>query len=97
MRVTVFSYRWRVVCLFSDAFRVQDIAMILHVGCTFLKQLIKLYRETSNINYSAESTAGSKTRHLDGTFILCTLLISFDRSGKLTNVVSNEAKRAGKI
>ena len=45
-RVTVFSYRWRVVYLFSEEFRVQDIATILHAGCTFLKKLIKLYRET---------------------------------------------------
>ena len=42
LRVTVFSYRWRVVYLFSEGFRVQDIATILHVGCTFLKKLIKL-------------------------------------------------------
>ena len=35
LRVTVFSYRWRVVYLFSEGFRVQDIATILHVGCTF--------------------------------------------------------------
>ena len=51
LRVTVFSYRWRVVRL------VQDIATILHVGCTFLKRLIKLYRETSVVNYPAERAA----------------------------------------
>ena len=44
LRVAVFSYRWRVVYLFSEGFRVQDIATILHVGCTFLKKLIKMYR-----------------------------------------------------
>ena len=38
-------------------FRVQDIATILHVGCTCLKKLIKLYRETSNVNYPAERAA----------------------------------------
>ena len=38
-------------------FRVQDIASILHVGCTFLKKLIKLYTETSNVNYPAERAA----------------------------------------
>ena len=54
LRVTVFSYRWRVVYLFSEGFyRVQAIATILHVGCTFLKKLIKLYRETSTVNYPA--------------------------------------------
>ena len=44
LRVTVFSYRyrWRVVYLFSEGFRVQDIATILHVGCTFLEKLINL-------------------------------------------------------
>ena len=36
---------------------VQDIATILHVGCTFLKMLIKLYRETSTVNYPAERAA----------------------------------------
>ena len=51
LRVTVFSYRGRVVYSFSEGFRVQDIATILHVGCTFLKMLIKLYRETSTVNY----------------------------------------------
>ena len=35
-------------------FRVQYIATIPHVGCTFLKKLIKLHRETSNVNYLAE-------------------------------------------
>ena len=49
LRVTVFSYRGRVVYSFSEGFRVQDIATILHVGCTFLKMLIKLYRETSTV------------------------------------------------
>ena len=43
--------------LFSEGFRVQDIATILHVGCTFLKKLIKLYRETSTVNCPAESSA----------------------------------------
>ena len=38
-------------------FGVQDIATILHVGCTFLKKVIKLYRETSNVNYPAERAA----------------------------------------
>ena len=42
LRVTVFSYRWRVVYLFSEGFRVQNIATILHVGCAFLKKLMKL-------------------------------------------------------
>ena len=51
---TVFSYRWRVVYLFLEGFRVQDIATILRVGCTFLKNVIKLYRETSTVNYPAE-------------------------------------------
>ena len=55
--LTVFCYRWCVVCLFSEGFRVQDIATILHVGCTFLKKLIKLYRETSTVNYPAERAA----------------------------------------
>ena len=32
--------------IFERILRVQDIATILHVGCTFLKKLIKLYRET---------------------------------------------------
>ena len=36
---------------------VQDIATILHVGCTFLIVLIKLYRETSTVNYPAERAA----------------------------------------
>ena len=57
LRVTVFSYRWRVVYLFSEGFRVQDIATILHVGCTFLKMIIKLYRETLTVNYPAERAA----------------------------------------
>ena len=58
LRVTVFSYRWRVIYLFSEGFyRVQDITTILHVGCTFLKKLIKLYRETSTVNYPAERAA----------------------------------------
>ena len=56
-KLTVFSYHWQVVYLFSEVFIVQDIAMILHVGCTFLKKLIKLYRETSNVNYPAECAA----------------------------------------
>ena len=56
-RDQVFSYRWCVVYLFSEGFRVQDIATILHVGCTFLKKLIKLYRETSTVNYPAERAA----------------------------------------
>ena len=43
--------------IFSEGFRVQDIATILHVGCTFLKKLIKLYRETSTVNYPAEHAA----------------------------------------
>ena len=51
------KYRWRVVYLFLEGFRVQDIATILHVGCTFLKMLIKLYRETSTVNYPAERAA----------------------------------------
>ena len=38
-------------------FRVQDIAVILHVGCTFLKKLIKFHRETSNVNYPSERAA----------------------------------------
>ena len=42
LRVTVFSYHWRVVYLFSEGFRVQDNATILHVGCAFLKKLMKL-------------------------------------------------------
>ena len=42
LRVTVFSYRWRVVYLFSEGFRVQDNATILHVRCAFLKKLMKL-------------------------------------------------------
>ena len=53
-RVTVFSYRWCVVYLFSEGFRVRDIATVLYVGCTFLKRLIKLGRETSTVNYPAE-------------------------------------------
>ena len=57
LRVTVFSYRWRAVYLFSEGFRVQNIATILHFGCTFLKKLIKLYRETSTVNYPAERVA----------------------------------------
>ena len=36
---------------------MQDIVTILHVGCTFLKKLIKLYRETSTVNYPAERAA----------------------------------------
>ena len=56
-RVTVFSYRRRVVYLFSEGFRVQDIATILHARCTFFKKLIKLYRETSTVNYPAERAA----------------------------------------
>ena len=48
----LFSYRWRVVYLFSEG--VQDIATILHVGCTFLKMIIKLYRENSTVNYPTE-------------------------------------------
>ena len=59
-RDQVFSYRWRVVYLFSEGFRVQDIATILHVGCTYLKKLIKLYRETSTVNYPAERAAALK-------------------------------------
>ena len=51
------------------------------------KKLIKLYRETSTVNYPAERGRRSKTGHLDGMFILCTLLISFERSGKLTNKI----------
>ena len=35
---------------------MQDIATILHVGCTFIK-LIKFYRETSTVNYPAERAA----------------------------------------
>ena len=87
--LTVFSYRWGVVYLFSEEFRVHDIATILHVGCTFfkLKKLIKLYRETSTVNYPANARRRSKTRHLDGMYILCTLLISFEISGKLTNKI----------
>ena len=49
--------RWRVVYLFSEGFRVQDIVTILHVGCTFFKKLIKLYGETSTVNYPAECVA----------------------------------------
>ena len=30
------------VYLFSEGFRVQDFATILHVGCAFLKKLMKL-------------------------------------------------------
>ena len=41
----------------KDLEYVQDIATILHVGCTFLKKLIKLYRETSTVNYPAERAA----------------------------------------
>ena len=55
--VTVFSYRWCVVYLFSEGFRVRDIATVLYVGCTFLKRLIKLGRETSTVNYPAEHAA----------------------------------------
>ena len=51
------EYRWRVVYLFLEGFRVQDIATILHVGCAFLKMLIKLYRETSTVSYPAERAA----------------------------------------
>ena len=87
MRVTVFSYRWRVVYLFSEGSGVQDIATILHVGCTFLKKLTKLYRETSTVNYPAERGRRSESGHLDGMFILYTLLISGERSGKLTNKI----------
>ena len=57
LRPTVFSYRWLVVYLFLEGFRVQDIATILHVRCTFVKKLIKLYRETSTVNYAAERAA----------------------------------------
>ena len=58
LRVTVFSYRWRVVYfIFSEGFRVQDIATIIHVGCMFFKKLIKLFRETSTVNYPAERAA----------------------------------------
>ena len=84
MRVTAFSYRWRVVYIYSEGFGVQDIATILRVGRTLSKKLIKLYRETSTVDYPAERGQRSKTWHLDGMFILCTLLISFERSGKLT-------------
>ena len=61
LRVTVFSYRWRVVYLFSEGFRVQDIATILHVGCTFFNQsrLIKLYRATSTVNYGGVAKQGT--------------------------------------
>ena len=56
LRVTIFSYRWRVVYLFSEGFRVQDIAKILHVGCTFLKKLSSC-TETSTVNYPAKRAA----------------------------------------
>ena len=72
MRVTVFSNRWRVVYLFSEGFRVQDIATILRV----LRLRLQL-----------NARRLGKTRHLDGMFTLCTLLISFERSGKLTNKI----------
>ena len=51
------EYRWRVVYFFLEEFRVQDIATILHVRCAFLKMLIKLYIETSTVNYPAERVA----------------------------------------
>ena len=51
------------------------------------KKLIKLYRETLTVNYLAERGRRSKTGRLDGMFILCTLLISFERSYKLTNKI----------
>ena len=50
-------YRPRVVYLFSEEFRVQDISTFLHVGCMFLKKLIKLYRETSIVSYPTERAA----------------------------------------
>ena len=61
-----FQLCWRVVYLFSEGFRVQDIATILHVGCTFLKKLIKLYRETSTVNYPAERAVAKQ-----GTRMVC--------------------------
>ena len=51
------------------------------------KKLIKLYRETSTVNYPAERGRRSKTGHLDGMFILCTFLISFEKSSKFTNKI----------
>ena len=83
LRITVFSYRWRVVYLFSEGFTVQDIATILHVGCTFLKKINQVVQS----DFNCKLRRRSKTRHLDGMFILCTLLISFERSGKLTNKI----------
>ena len=41
------SFQLSLACVYlvSEGFKVQDIATILHVGCTFLKKLIKLYSQ----------------------------------------------------
>ena len=87
MLVTVLSYRWRAVYLFSEGFRVQDIATILHVGCTFLKKLIKLHSETSTVNYPAERAAAQQNKAL-GWYVYTMYFADFLRQiGKLTSKI----------
>ena len=69
--------------LFSEGFRVQDMATILHVGCTFLKKVNQVLQRDFNCKLSSWTRDGVAKQ---GTWMVC-LLISFERSGKLTNKI----------
>ena len=58
LRVKFFSYHWCVVYLFSEGFRVKDIATILYVEYTFLKKVNQVVqRDFNSVNYPAEHAA----------------------------------------
>ena len=65
--LTVFSYRWRVVHLFSEGFRVQDIATILRAGCMFLK-VNQVVQRDFNCKLSSWSRGGVAKQ---GTWMVC--------------------------
>ena len=84
------EYRWRVCSLFIfGRFRVQDIATILHVGCTFLKKVNQVVQRDFKCKLSFWTRGGVAKQ---GTWMVCLytiyiLLISFERFGKLTNKI----------
>ena len=58
-----------VVYIFSEGFRVQDIATILHVGCTFFKKANEVVKRDFNRKIiQLNARAGSKNK---GTWMVC--------------------------
>ena len=74
---------------FSGVFRVQDIVTILHVGCTFVKKFIKLYRDFNSKLPSCKR--GGVYVAKQGTWMACLYCVLYwfpSSPFKLTNQIS---------